>query len=415
MVIIRIEASASCSAANLPSIPPRSGEALYTQFMTDHPKVMSLINAFESLAPTRFAEPWDNVGLLLGSPDEHLHGPVLLCIDLTHAVLDEAKAVGSSCLVCYHPPLFSAIKRLTTTDARQGLVLRAAREGVSLYSPHTALDAAPDGMADWLASCCLPPGQTMHADRRALQPSAIQEETQQLKVVTFVPTSEAHRVRDALATAGSGRIGNYEVCSFSSEGTGTFLGNAGTHPATGNAGRLETNTEVRLEMVCSRRSLALAMATLRQFHPYAEPAIDVYPLHPQPQRDTGAGRRLVLDRPATLSEIAKRLKAALGVPHIEVAAATEQPINCIGVCPGSGGELMAPAIAEGCELLVTGEMKHHDVLAAVNQGLSIMLAGHTRTERPYLPILAQRLAAKLAGVGVSILVSKADADVLRAE
>jgi len=381
--------------------------------MSEHPRVANVIAAMERICPVRFAESWDNVGLLLGSPDEHLHGPVLLCIDLTHAVLDEAKAMGATCVVCYHPPIFTALKRLTTQDPRQGLLLRAARAGFSLYCPHTALDAAPDGLADWLADCCMESGRVSHADRRALQPSGVQDETQQLKVVTFVPAREAERVRDALATAGAGRIGNYEVCSFSVEGTGTFLGNPESRPTAGSAGRLESTSEVRLEMVCAKRSLALALTTLRQFHPYEEPAIDVYPLHPQPRRDTGAGRRLVLDRPVPASEVARRLKGALGLTHVEVALATDKPISCIGVCAGSGGELMEAAISEGCELFVTGEMKHHDVLAATMRGLSIMLAGHTRTERPYLPILAARLAAMLPGE--QVLVSTADRDPLRPE
>jgi len=361
-----------------------------------HTKVAELIEAMEQIAPIHLAEPWDNVGLLLGSPDEHLHGPVLLCIDLTHDVLDEARALGSTTIIAYHPPIFHAFKQLTSRDPGQALILRAARAGVSLYSPHTALDAAPGGLCDWLADCALgtltkTKAGTSHADRRALSPSPHQPESQQFKVVTFVPHGDLDTVRQALATAGAGRIGNYEVCSFACEGDGTFYGNEHSSPAIGPGGRLETSKEARLEMVCSKRSLALAIATLKQFHPYEEPAVDVYPLAPTMLREIGVGRRLVLDKPASLQDIAARIKGALGVAHVELAVATDKPISCIGVCPGAGAALMDAAMAENCELFLTGEMKHHDILAAVRRGMSVMLAGHTRTERPYLRTLATRL------------------------
>ncbi|MCA3005457.1 MAG: Nif3-like dinuclear metal center hexameric protein [bacterium] len=377
--------------------------------------------ALEALAPTRFAEPWDNVGLLVGDSAEPLapDARVVLTIDLTEQVLGEAHANrtltagAAGVLVCYHPPLFSATKRLTAAKPLHAVLLRAIRAGWAVYAPHTALDAAPAGMCDWLADCVL--GRTnaeaLHADRRALRPAGILADGQQLKVVTFVPAQDAAKVRHALATAGAGRIGDYEVCSFASPGTGTFLGKPGkAHPAVGHAGQLEHVEEHRLEMVVSQRSLALALTTLRQFHPYEEPAIDVYPLAPQPQRNTGTGRRLVLDHPMTVRAMADRLKAALGVSHVQIGGPLDRVVSCIAVCPGSGGELADAALEEGCELLVTGEMKHHEVLAAVNRGLSVLLAGHTRTERPYLRLFASRLAARLEGVPV--ITAESDRDPL---
>src|SRR5690606_27066841 len=106
----------------------------------------------------------------------------------------------------------------------------------------------------------------------------------------------------ALASAGAGIIGKYQVCSFAAPGLGTFFGGEGASPTTGQAGRLENVPEVRLEMVCSKAALALAMETLERFHPYEEPAVDVYELVGRPLRHAGAGRRLSLDQPATLAE-----------------------------------------------------------------------------------------------------------------
>lgn len=370
--------------------------------------VAALVAAMESIAPPWLAEDWDNVGLLLGSAHAPLAGPVLLTIDLTEAVLAEAIAQRAGAVVSYHPPIFEPLRAVNDRTAKGRVLLGAARAGIAVYSPHTAIDAAPGGLGDWLADAVLEPGRPRGADRRALRPTGVRPPTQQVKIVTFVPEKQVEAVRGALASSGAGLIGNYEACSFSVEGTGTFLGNARSRPAVGKAGELESHRELRLEMVCSKAALSLALATLRQFHPYEEPAIDVYPLLPQPARDTGQGRRLVLDHPATLAVLVPRIKAALGVSHVQLAAAGREAVTRIAVCPGSGGELWQAALAEGCELYLTGEMKHHEVLAATGAGLAVIAAGHTNTERPYLPVLAQRLGRLLPGVRV--LTSTTDRD-----
>ena len=170
---------------------------------------------------------------------------------------------------------------------------------------------------------------------------------------------------------------------------------------------------MRLEMVCSRRALAIAVETLRGFHPYEEPAIDVYPLEGEPRRAIGLGRRLVLDRPVPVAEIARRLREHLGVARIQVALVDEAdpPRGKIAVVAGSGGDALALAIRERCDVFVTGEMTHHAILEALHAGVSVVLAGHTNTERGYLPRLARRLAAELPGIEARV--SRSDADPLR--
>jgi dinuclear metal center YbgI/SA1388 family protein len=384
--------------------------------------VGDLAAAMERIAPVGLAESWDNVGLLLGSRSDELRGPVLLTIDVTEAVLDEAIGLSCSAIVSYHPPIFNAVKRVCDDTSSGRVVLRAARAGLAVYSPHTALDAASGGMTDWLADMVLvsrTTGDPHHADRRALRPAVVQRPSEQLKIVTFVPADALERVRLGLASAGAGRIGLYSVCSFSVEGGGTFLGEAGSNPTTGAPGRLESVREERLEMVCARQSLAIALQTLRQFHPYEEPAIDVYELIAQPRRDLGVGRRLILDSPQPLETIAARLKKNLGLATMTIGRAGgvgHESISVIGVCPGAGGELAPLALADGCQLFVTGEMKHHDVLSATAQGLSVALCGHTNTERGYLRVLCDRLGSEMAAAGlgdVRFVVSSADVDPLR--
>ena len=369
-------------------------------------KVGRIIEALETIAPPEYAAEWDNVGLLIGSPQWRARS-ALLTIDLTDAVLAEAMDTPTGMIVAYHPPIFEPLAALTDAAPKGRIALGAARAGLAVYSPHTALDAAPGGINDWLA------GGVGKGDLRALDAHAALPASEQCKLVTFCPAEAAERVRNALATVGAGRIGDYELCSFEIEGTGTFLGGAGTSPALGRRGHLERVPEVRLEMVCPEASLALAVATLREFHPYEEPPIEIYRLQARPRRGTGHGRKLVLDQKLGLPELVERLKKRLGVDQVRVAPGRGAPrrYRTIGLCPGAGGALRAAATAAGCELYVTGEMRHHDVLAAQADGCTVVLAGHTNTERGYLRVLRRRLSRQLPDVAFSL--SRRDADPLR--
>ncbi len=372
--------------------------------------VADLCRAMESIAPPAYAESWDNVGLLIGDEQRRLVGPVLLTIDLNDAVIEEAATMGCDAVIAYHPPIFHPLRRLNTTIGSQRTVLHAIQAGLAVYSPHTALDAAPGGMTDWLADGLLtPPGAAARphkaaADRRALRPHPRQRESEQVKIVTFVPRENLADVRAALATAGAGHIGEYDLCSFAIPGTGSFRGRAGTNPTVGRAENFEQVDEIRLEMVCARRALPIALQTLEQFHPYEEPAVDVYPLEPRPIRSSGAGRRLMLDEPVTIRQIAERIKAYLKVDGVKVAALTDEPIDVIGVCPGAGAELAQAAKEDGCKLYFTGEMRYHEVVAMLDAGVSLILAGHTNTERGYLPHLADRLTGLLPGIQFAVSV-----------
>nr|PZN14061.1 MAG: Nif3-like dinuclear metal center hexameric protein [Pseudomonadota bacterium] len=362
-----------------------------------------LLRALEAIAPLELAEDWDNTGLLLDPRAPGQEMPVervLLAIDATEDVIREAVTFGAQCLVAYHPPLFAPKKRFARrTDP---VVFTAVAHGIAVYSPHTALDAAPSGLNDWL-SRGLGAGTV-----EPLFPAA-PAEPNDLKLVVFVPEEHADALRDALAEAGAGVIGAYSRCSFTLRGEGTFFGHEGTNPAVGAAGQLERVPEIRLEMVCPRRALPAVTNAMARVHPYEEPAWDVYPLAPRPRRGAGPGRRLVLDEPAPLSEIAERLKRHLGLSHVGLAASARHRsgdlVRTIALAAGAGGSLFERGA--GIDLYVTGEMRHHDVLAKLASGASVLLAGHSNTERGYLPTLRDRLSHALDG-RVEIKVSTFD-------
>jgi len=355
--------------------------------------VGAVCNAIEAFAPTSLAESWDNVGLLVGS-ESWSADRVLLTIDLTESVLEEALAQRVGLVIAYHPLIFTPLRRLTDSPGKERIALGAARAGIAVYCPHTALDACVGGVNDWLTE------GLGTGDVRALKPLESLPASEECKVVTFCPVDAVDRLRRALSTVGAGKIGNYELCSFEIHGEGTYLGNEASNPLIGRRGVLERIREVRLEMVCPSSALGLAVATLRQFHPYEAPPIEIYQLRARPERAVGLGRRVMLDRPTAIHDLVARTKAHLGISAVVLAHARHTPteIRLVAVCAGSGGSLVDTAIAQGAELFLTGEMGHHDVLKAQERGCTVILAGHTNTERGFLPRLVSRLAPSFEGV-----------------
>lgn len=370
--------------------------------------VQDLMDAMETIAPLRAAEPWDKVGLQLGVPSRPIGGPILLTIDLTENVLKEAVGMHAGAIIAYHPVIWKPLEQLTDATHTERIVRGAAEAGIAIYSPHTSLDATPGGVTDWLceglsAEVGAAEPDRIHGDCRGLSPARGGATEREVKVITFVPSTHADQLRSAMATAGAGGIGSYRLCSFSVEGEGTFLPMDGAEPAVGQIGELERVRERRLEMVCSKRSLPLVIETLKEFHPYEEPAFDIVELVPEPVRRAGSGRRLVLDRPATVGELGDRLKAHLGRARIRFAlSGDDRPMRTIGVVPGSGGSMIDLALGEGCDVFVTGEMTHHDILAARQAGMSVLLAGHSNTERGYLSRLADKLTERLGKADVRV-------------
>ncbi|MFM7808698.1 MAG: Nif3-like dinuclear metal center hexameric protein [Planctomycetota bacterium] len=359
--------------------------------------------ALEAVAPSRLAADWDKVGLLVGDPSRPLKR-ALLCIDLTEETLAEAVRLNCQAIVAYHPPIFEPIARLTAWEPRGALLLRCIEHGIALLSPHTALDAVRGGVTDWLAE------QLGSGERWAIEPSVISRPGEGLKIVTFVPAYAVGVVRDAMARAGAGTIGAYRKCSFELAGSGTFEGGAGSRPTVGKRGRFERVDEIRLEMVCEPRAQVAVVQAIRAVHPYEQAAIDVFRTESHRDATQGHGRIVALDRPLTCSQVVRKLRGALSLPAgaVQVVESLRARRHArVGLVPGAGFSLMAKAADAGCTLFVTGEARHHDQLAARARGCDLVLAGHTQTERGYLPHLAASLRPHLPGVALAV--SRADA------
>ena len=351
----------------------------------------------EDLAPLRYAESWDNVGLLVGDPGQEVR-KAIFAIDYTKEVAAEAEREGCDVVVAYHPPIFEAMKRITSSS----LIFDAVRRGVAVYSPHTALDVADGGTNDMLADAL------GLKERHPLQMTA--GKATQYKLVVFAPHDAAEKVAGALFAAGAGRIGNYTSCSFRSAGTGTFFGEEGADPAVGEARKLEKVEELRIETVLPIHRVEEVIRALRASHPYEEPAFDLVQLAAPPE-GKGMGRIGSLEAPVARGELITRVKQELGLGHVLVAGPTEGSATKVACCAGACGDLLNDALAQNADLYLTGEMRHHDALKAAQRGMTVVCALHSNSERKVLERFASKLREKLPSFPVHL--STADRDPFR--
>jgi dinuclear metal center YbgI/SA1388 family protein len=359
--------------------------------------IAAVIDYLERFAPPGLAADWDNVGLLLGARDSAVRR-VMTCLTVTPESAAEAVEREAQLIVTHHPILFRAAKRLTGDTAEGRTLLTLARAGVAVYSPHTAFDNTQGGINDLLAR---------RLGLGNVGPLRPQEGPRQVKVVVFVPDKDLAAVSDALFAGGAGHIGAYSECSFRLAGTGTFFGSDSANPTVGQKGRREDVSEWRLEVVCPEKVVPAAVAAIRRAHSYEEPAFDIYPLVSPPGR-TGEGRLGTLPQAVPLAELAARVRATLKCGPVQVVGDAGRAARRVAVVCGAGGEMLRDAVRARADVLLTGEARFHDSLAARAAGLALVLPGHYATERCGIEELAERLRGQWPDLEVWASAREAD-------
>jgi len=361
-------------------------------------KVSNIASYIEELAPPAWAESWDNVGLQVGDPTRAA-GRVLVALELTGGVVQEAIHAQVDLIIVHHPAIFKPWKaiRFDTPGGRR--MEQLVQAGIGLYAAHTNLDQAIGGTNDTLAAKA-----GLHSHEVLL---TIGEE-KYVKLAVFVPKGHEDAVRTALAKAGAGHIGNYSHCTFQTPGTGTFLPLAGSNPFIGQQGKLEYAEELRLETIIPESGVRKAVQAMLGAHPYEEVAYDIYPLA-NPGRGRGHGRIGRLDAPVTLQELTGRIKKALGIEHLRAVGDPERLVQTVAVGAGSGGMLIPHAARRGADVLITGDVDYHDAQDAADAGLAVIDVGHYHSEVIVVPPLAAYLRQRLQQDGLTAEVLEAQA------
>ncbi|MFN2560396.1 MAG: Nif3-like dinuclear metal center hexameric protein [Jatrophihabitans sp.] len=364
------------------------------------PGLGELVTVLEGWFDPRWAESWDAVGLVCGDPAEPVER-VLLAVDPVPATVSEAIDVGAQLLITHHPLLLTGVHGVPADDPKGGLVHRMIRNHVAHYVAHTNADVARPGVSDALAELL------GLADVRPLD---AQDEEALDKLVVFAPHADAERLVDALDAAGAGRLGDYDRCAWTTDGTGTFRPLDGANPTIGRAGEIERVAETRIEMVVPRRVRAEVVAALRSVHPYEEPAFDLLHMAAIPGR-RGTGRVGELRATVPLREFVATAAAALPRTEWGVRAAgdPDRPIHTVAVCGGSGASHVEDARRAGADAFLTADLKHHPAVEAVTElgegAMALVDAAHWATEAPWLDTVAAALRERF-GTTVDVRVSR---------
>lgn len=351
-------------------------------------KIKDVTGYLETLAPPSFQESYDNSGLLTGDAEDEITG-VLLTLDCTEPVVDEAIARGYNLIIAHHPIIFGGLKRLTGRNYVERTVIKAIRHHIAIYAIHTNLDNVYRGVNHKICE------KIGLENLRILRPKS----DALTKLVTFVPLEHTGTVLDALYAAGAGRIGNYENCSFRVEGKGTFKPNEQANPTVGERLIQETVEENRIEVILPAHLEQQVTRALHLAHPYEEVAYYVTRLTNSHQ-EVGAGMVGELSSPEEPRAFLERLKDSMDLKVIRHTRLIDKPIKKVAVCGGAGSFLLPDARQAGAQVYVSADFKYHEFFDAEDR-LIIADIGHYESEIYTRELLGEYLTKKFPNFAVS--------------
>ena len=339
-------------------------------------KIKELISVLDTIAPFFLQEKYDNSGVQIADLDEKI-GKILLCLDVTEDVVQEAIDRRCNVLISHHPLFFLPLNRITKQE--NPVAYQLLHYNINLIAFHTNFDLAENGLNDYFGKLL------------GLKKTDCLEESPEktLKLAVYVPLKYQEKLLDALFQSGAGNIGNYSETSFSASGKGSFKPLEGSKPFIGKTGERESVQEIKIETVFRERDLNRVINAVHQNHPYEEPAYDIYQL--ETKSKTGIGSIAKLDSEQSLVNICETIKKELGIPYLRVVQSKKQGIKTIALCSGGGGSLLEKAIQKKADLFITGDIKHHEALRAREMGLNIIDIEHFYTERYFVPALKEQL------------------------
>lgn len=361
-------------------------------------KIAELASYLESLAPLSFQEDYDNCGLLTGDPEWQVSG-VLLTLDVTREVVEEAIANHCNLVIAHHPVIFKGLKKLTDNQSDTIPVILAVRNQVAIYAIHTNLDNLYDGLNAFILTNLGASGFSV------LRPI----KGQLRKLVTFCPQNYTDNVRDALFSAGAGCIGNYDSCSFNLDGTGTFRGSDETNPFVGLPNVLHHEKETRIEVIYPAFLESKLLKVLKDNHPYEEVAYDIYPLL-NDYHMAGSGLTGILPEPEDEQAFLLKIRERLQTGGIRHSVLRGKPVSKIGVCTGAGSFLINDALRAGVDLFITADMKYHDFFSGLHK-MVVADVGHYESEQWVKAWLRSVLIKKFPNF--AFLISKIDTNPIK--
>ncbi|MDP3313725.1 Nif3-like dinuclear metal center hexameric protein [Lutibacter sp.] len=350
-------------------------------------KIKDITTCIEEIAPLNYAEDFDNVGLLVGNYSTEVTG-VLVTLDTLENVVDEAIAINCNLIVSFHPIIFSGLKKLNGKNYVERVVIKAIKNDIAIYAMHTALDNSIIGVN---AKICEILGLKN-------QKILIPQKNTIKKLTTYAPNNHAEEVRLALFNAGAGTIGNYENCSFNTEGFGTYKGNKNSNPTIGQKGEFHSEKETFISVIYEKHKEKNILSALFSNHPYEEVAYDIVSLDNLNQ-EIGLGMIGELKEEIDELSFLQLLKNTMNAQGIRHSKLLHKPIKKVAVLGGSGSFAIDNAKKMGADIYITADIKYHEFYKAENE-LIIADIGHYESEQFTKNLLVEILTKKFPNFAI---------------
>jgi len=339
-------------------------------------KVKNLLNNLDKIAPFFLQESFDNSGIQFADLDAPII-KILLSLDVTQKILDEAIENKANLIIAHHPLLFSPLKQIT--KQKNPLLFKIITNKINLLAMHTNYDLAENGLNDYVANLL---------GIKKISPLQISSE-KIFKFAVYVPVQHADRISQVIFKAGAGKIGKYTETSFNISGKGTFKPMEGTNPFIGKIGEREEVREVKIETVVAERNIDSVVQAMKDNHPYEEPAYDIYEL--KTKSSYGIGIFGEIDKEVEISKFSLEVKNRLQARYIRLIKSNEQKIRRVALCTGSGSSLLEQVNNKDADLYITGDIAYHTALRAKELGLNVLDIEHFDTEKFFVEALYNQL------------------------
>ena len=349
--------------------------------------VSDIIEILEEWAPKEYSEDFDNVGLLTGDPKSNCTG-VFITLDTIESIVDEAIKRKCNLIVSFHPIIFSSLKKISKSDYVQKTIYKAIQNNISIYAIHTSLDNHKYGVNHKIAEkldlinteILLPKNDTLR------------------KLIVNVPETNENDLLKSLHNAGAGILGNYENCSFSIKGKGTFKGNELSNPNIGDPQKKTSIVEKQIQLVFQKHLESKILKTLFENHPYESVAYDILNLN-NLNTDIGMGVVGSLKKTTNENEFIAILKKTFKTPLIRHSKLLGKPVKKVALLGGSGSFAINSAINKQADVFLTSDLKYHNFFTAENE-IVLMDIGHYESEQYTKNLIFDFLKEKLSSFAV---------------
>ncbi|CAM1335100.1 Nif3-like dinuclear metal center hexameric protein [Tenacibaculum aestuariivivum] len=352
-------------------------------------QIKDVTNYIEKLAPLSYAENFDNVGLLIGKYTTTVTG-ILVTLDTLETTIDQAIAENCNLIVSFHPIVFSGLKKINGNNYVERVVLKAIQNNIAIYATHTALDNVNNGVS---AKMCEVLG--LQNNKILIPKKGIIK-----KLTTYVPLANANNLRTKLFEAGAGSIGNYNNCSFTTKGTGSYRGNEKSNPAVGKKGELIFSEEACISITFNSYLEKAILKTLFNTHPYEEVAYEIITLENNNQ-NVGMGMIGDFETPMDEIDFLNFIKKTFKTACVRHSGLLNKKIQKVAVLGGSGSFAIQNAIKLNADAYISADFKYHDFFKAEKK---ILLAdvGHYESEQFTKNLLIDYLRKKFSTFAITL-------------